>query len=647
MGRAKFKIVVKDVYAADYNSNELQRHNLKKLLFYAATNPDKLSPIGAYLVAKLGRRVRKGHDGHIFTTFAILDELIHACAAHLALFAQHVLAACKMVLQQRPAVSEWAVATFRTYIERAQDVAHMDDSDYFVQQFNAMARTTQTEALAVAGLRGLAAFVEFTADPDAFMVRFVIPRAGPDARNVVATVVGGMQVPALEPSARLVLEHVALRANSLSIRAVLRALFGYFTDKQLWNGDVPLNCLRCMSESSAKREVVMALMGELDALGIKAMAIATRIASEDDWKGPVVATVQPLGEYVRRTSGVESHAAECALALTGGTMHAARHAAERLEAVAILVDIAAAADDAAARKRTLHCAALVARGLRPDSGGPLELNQGVLRIVLRLALRERSAVALEPAAWVLRACTGASAALAGCVLDVLRTLWTPELRSTDPALPAQLEACVLALRDHAPLVASMLVSIDDRPGARDALVAFLKAVAADTGSDALRQASDAPHQRELLVAALPGFEEWIADRYVAALDAPLVSVAVASASASRRGTVAPSGSTSVANSNNSRPATPVMVVAEEASSSGAQRSAPAPIDVDAVERQARDFSPAQFEASKAAALADVEALETVLLDVDVYLRSTAALNVADSSHGDIPIAFPWPSERVK
>jgi hypothetical protein len=44
-------------------SAEVQAHNVKKLVFYASTNPDKLELIGQYLVSKLQRRIRRGHDG--------------------------------------------------------------------------------------------------------------------------------------------------------------------------------------------------------------------------------------------------------------------------------------------------------------------------------------------------------------------------------------------------------------------------------------------------------------------------------------------------------------------------------------------------------------------------------------------------------
>jgi hypothetical protein len=45
------------------DSAEVQAHNVKKLVFYASTNPDKLELIGQYLVSKLNRRIRRGHDG--------------------------------------------------------------------------------------------------------------------------------------------------------------------------------------------------------------------------------------------------------------------------------------------------------------------------------------------------------------------------------------------------------------------------------------------------------------------------------------------------------------------------------------------------------------------------------------------------------
>jgi hypothetical protein len=44
-------------------SAEVQGHNVKKLVFYASTNPDKLEAIGQYIVTKLNRRIRRGHDG--------------------------------------------------------------------------------------------------------------------------------------------------------------------------------------------------------------------------------------------------------------------------------------------------------------------------------------------------------------------------------------------------------------------------------------------------------------------------------------------------------------------------------------------------------------------------------------------------------
>jgi hypothetical protein len=59
----RFKEVCKEVFSSDYNSDEVQQHNLKKLVFYATTNPDKLDAMGSYLYAKLGRRIKKGHDG--------------------------------------------------------------------------------------------------------------------------------------------------------------------------------------------------------------------------------------------------------------------------------------------------------------------------------------------------------------------------------------------------------------------------------------------------------------------------------------------------------------------------------------------------------------------------------------------------------
>ena len=54
---SRYKEVCKEVFSADYNSDEIQQHNLKKLIFYASTNPDKLDAMGAYLLAKLGRNL--------------------------------------------------------------------------------------------------------------------------------------------------------------------------------------------------------------------------------------------------------------------------------------------------------------------------------------------------------------------------------------------------------------------------------------------------------------------------------------------------------------------------------------------------------------------------------------------------------------
>ena len=60
----KFKVLCKECYATDYSSSDIAHHNVKKLVFYALSNPDKLESIASYLLAKLGRRIRKVKKNH-------------------------------------------------------------------------------------------------------------------------------------------------------------------------------------------------------------------------------------------------------------------------------------------------------------------------------------------------------------------------------------------------------------------------------------------------------------------------------------------------------------------------------------------------------------------------------------------------------
>ncbi len=209
-----------------------------------------------------------------------------------------------------------------------------------------MCGAKEAEALRLVGLHGLAVLASevdesVAADPD----------------GTLAPVVACMQVEALAQGARLVLERLVAKTSSLNVRQLFAWLFKHLETQKLWDSPVVLDCVRCLARGKANRSVaVVALIGQIDAHGARALALVSAVVEQQEWDGPLVLVVQPLVLALHKAPQLDKEVSEVLAILCGGKSEQS----EQLDALWLLVQQAQAAQEKD-RRPLMQCVVAVAK----------------------------------------------------------------------------------------------------------------------------------------------------------------------------------------------------------------------------------------------------------------------------------------------
>ena len=190
--------------------------------------------MGQYLLAKLGRRIKKDFPGHISTTMLVFDELIVACPEHLPLFGSSVVAAIKLLLTSRPQSSHLAIATWTKYLECEQDLTRLD-WEFFIQYFMKMIDAKQPAEVRRDGLVGLAAFVSETEDFDGLAARYISTATDTQPErmhNILWKVL--ISTDDVSDGMRAVLNSFGGRLNAATLRTCLSIVTRLFSTQEMW-----------------------------------------------------------------------------------------------------------------------------------------------------------------------------------------------------------------------------------------------------------------------------------------------------------------------------------------------------------------------------------------------------------------------------
>ena len=99
--RPRYKRLVDNIYPA-YQEDGLDTANMQKLIYYAATSPEKWDRIGEYLSSKINRDLNRNYPRHGFVTIGMeaMDELLKTCPSHyLNLYVESYLKTVQKLLE--------------------------------------------------------------------------------------------------------------------------------------------------------------------------------------------------------------------------------------------------------------------------------------------------------------------------------------------------------------------------------------------------------------------------------------------------------------------------------------------------------------------------------------------------------------------
>ena len=99
--RPRYKRLVDNIYPA-YQEDGLDTANMQKLIYYAATSPEKWDRIGEYLSSRINRDLNRNYPRHGFVTIGMeaMDELLKTCPSHyLNLYVESYLKTVQKLLE--------------------------------------------------------------------------------------------------------------------------------------------------------------------------------------------------------------------------------------------------------------------------------------------------------------------------------------------------------------------------------------------------------------------------------------------------------------------------------------------------------------------------------------------------------------------
>ena len=99
--RARYKRLVDNIFP-DYAEDGLVNANMQKLIYYAATSPEKWDRIGEYLAYRIGRDLNRSYPryGFVIIGMEAMDGLLMAChSQHLNLYVESYLKTVQKLLE--------------------------------------------------------------------------------------------------------------------------------------------------------------------------------------------------------------------------------------------------------------------------------------------------------------------------------------------------------------------------------------------------------------------------------------------------------------------------------------------------------------------------------------------------------------------
>ena len=99
--RPRYKRLVDNIYPA-YQEDGLDTANMQKLIYYAATSPEKWDRIGDYLSSRINRDLNRNYPRYGFVTIGMeaMDELLKTCPPHyLNLYVESYLKTVQKLLE--------------------------------------------------------------------------------------------------------------------------------------------------------------------------------------------------------------------------------------------------------------------------------------------------------------------------------------------------------------------------------------------------------------------------------------------------------------------------------------------------------------------------------------------------------------------
>jgi len=171
--RARYKRLVDNIFPENPEEG-LVKSNMEKLIYYAATSPEKLDRIGEYLAYRIGRDIYRQRYGFVKIGMEAMDQLLMTCHAQtLNLYVESYLKTIQKLLESpEPDLQILASESFLQFAQKEEDMpAYHRRYDFFIDKFSQMCHyetndPNVTKQIRVSGLQGIGGVVKKTVNED-------------------------------------------------------------------------------------------------------------------------------------------------------------------------------------------------------------------------------------------------------------------------------------------------------------------------------------------------------------------------------------------------------------------------------------------------------------------------------------------------
>jgi len=166
--KPRYKRLVDSIYP-DYAEDGLVNQNMQKLIYFAATSPEKWDRIGEYLAYRISRDLNRTYPRYAFVSIGMeaMDQLLRNCQSqHLNLYVESYLKTVQKLLEcPEPDMQVRGSESFLQFAQKEQDVpAYHIRYDFFISKFCQMCHyetneQSVTTKIRVSGLQGIGGVV--------------------------------------------------------------------------------------------------------------------------------------------------------------------------------------------------------------------------------------------------------------------------------------------------------------------------------------------------------------------------------------------------------------------------------------------------------------------------------------------------------